>query len=240
MAGRGRGRGGGAPGQLKGATWQHDPTIKLETKPSELFPPHPNLRKPAPLTEREMRQITLLRELQTKVHRGPLYTQATKRDSSAKLKTFSEEQVNAQYGGNAKAEMDPFTGVETWSMRYAPRKNALPKLSDRPFDESLFPKELWQTLQGNEGDEVKKHLDRIAQKKAGLHSRDPNEKTQRMLDKIANATEGADDEEDAEEEEEAIDSEFDDEDGGDYDAEQYFDDGDGADDDDDGGGGDDF
>jgi len=38
MAGRGRGRGGFNPGQLKGATWEYDAGAILETKPSELFP----------------------------------------------------------------------------------------------------------------------------------------------------------------------------------------------------------
>ena len=38
MAGRGRGRGGFNPGQLKGATWEYDAGAVLETKPSELFP----------------------------------------------------------------------------------------------------------------------------------------------------------------------------------------------------------
>ena len=33
-----RGGRGGARGGLKGATWEHDPTIKLESAPSELFP----------------------------------------------------------------------------------------------------------------------------------------------------------------------------------------------------------
>merc|ERR1711977_553620 len=63
--------------------------------------------------------------------------------ADAPTKVFSEEQFNAQYGGNAKADMDPFTGVETYSMRYAPKKNTLPKLSDAPFDKNLFPEELW-------------------------------------------------------------------------------------------------
>lgn len=42
----GRGRGGGAPGQLKNITWEPDKDIKLDFKPSELFPvrsPFPNL-----------------------------------------------------------------------------------------------------------------------------------------------------------------------------------------------------
>jgi DNA-directed RNA polymerase III subunit RPC7 len=32
--------------------------------------------------------------------------------------------------------MDPFLGVETYSMRYAPKKNDIPKLSGRPFSMS--------------------------------------------------------------------------------------------------------
>lgn len=35
--GRG-GFGGGRGNELKGASWAHDPTVKLESKPSELFP----------------------------------------------------------------------------------------------------------------------------------------------------------------------------------------------------------
>lgn len=155
MAGRGRGRGGFNPGQLKGATWEYDATAVLETKPSELFPvsisvcaqsldltltsqPHPNLRKPAPLTEKELREINNYRNLQAKIHRGPLFTQSTKRNAEAPTRIFSEAQANAQYGGNAKADMDPFTGVETYSMRYAPKKNTLPKLSDAPFGMRLL------------------------------------------------------------------------------------------------------
>ncbi len=38
MSGRGRGRGGGAPGMIKGATWEFDPELKLESKPTDLFP----------------------------------------------------------------------------------------------------------------------------------------------------------------------------------------------------------
>lgn len=41
MAGRGRGR--GPPGGLKGATWEYDPTLKLDGKPNDLFPVCPSL-----------------------------------------------------------------------------------------------------------------------------------------------------------------------------------------------------
>ncbi|KAG4439070.1 hypothetical protein IFR05_005461 [Cadophora sp. M221] len=234
MAGRGRGRGGFNPGQLKGATWEYDATAVLETKPSELFPPHPNLKKPASLTDKELREINNYRSLQAKIHRGPLFTQSTKRNANAPTKTFSEAQVNAQYGGNAKADMDPFTGVETYSMRYAPKKNTLPKLSDAPFDKSLFPEELWDTLDGKAGAEVKKHINRSMAKKAQMLSGvgDSKDKTKLMLEKINDAVDGVDDEDDDEEDEAAADSEFEDDDGGDYDAEQYFDGGEDRDDDD--------
>ncbi|KHJ33293.1 hypothetical protein EV44_g3321 [Erysiphe necator] len=36
MAGRGRGR--GSAGGLKGATWDYDPTLKLDAKPTDLYP----------------------------------------------------------------------------------------------------------------------------------------------------------------------------------------------------------
>ncbi|KAI9050664.1 hypothetical protein LZ554_005820 [Drepanopeziza brunnea f. sp. 'monogermtubi'] len=247
MAGRGRGRGApGVPGQVKGATWAFDPTLKLDSAPSELFPPHPNLRRPAPLTDREIRQIIETRNLTKKIHRGPLYTKSTKRDLSGSVKTFSEDQVNAQFGGNVKADMDPFTGVETYSMRFLLKKNELPKLSDCPFHKSLFPEDLWPTLEGTEGLEARKRLDRIQKKKAALASGSgavAGDKLNRLNDRIDKATEGIDDDEEPDEEDEdaMVDSEFDDEDGGDYDAEQYFDGGDGGDDDDDGGGrGDDY
>lgn len=135
-----RGRGGGpGSGMLKGATWEHDAEIKLESKPSELFPTHPNLKRPAPLIDKELRQIEHYRTLQKKIHRGPLYTQPTKRDPNAPAKTFGEDQFNRQYGTNRKADFDPFNGVETYSSRYAPKKNDIPKLSGRPFSRFIVP-----------------------------------------------------------------------------------------------------
>jgi DNA-directed RNA polymerase III subunit RPC7 len=97
------------------------------------FQRHPDIKKPAPLTDKEQQQIKYYKNLQEQIHRGPLYTQPTKRHPDSQTKTFSEEQFNAQYGTNSKADMDPFTGVETYSMRFQPKNNTLPKLSDRPF-----------------------------------------------------------------------------------------------------------
>ena len=42
--------------------------------------------------------------------------------------------------------MDPFTGVETYSMRYQPKKNILPKLSDRPFSKIFLSLNLVYSL----------------------------------------------------------------------------------------------
>lgn len=123
--------------------------------------------------------------------------------------------------------------------------NASYASADNRIDKNLFPEELWPALEGEEGDEVRKNINRSMQKKALMlgGAKDPNEKSNK-LNKILNATgedEDAEDEDDEEGEEAQADSDFGDEDGGDYDAEQYFDGGDGGDDDegDGGGGGDD-
>ncbi|KAE8443554.1 hypothetical protein EG329_001716 [Mollisiaceae sp. DMI_Dod_QoI] len=246
MAGRGRGRGAGGGGMLKGAPWEYDASIKLESKPTDLFPAHPNLKRPAPLTAKERREINNYKTLQDQMHRGPLYTQPTKRDPNAPAKTFGEEQFNRQYGVNRKADMDPFHGVETYSMRYAPKPRDLPKLSDQPFDKSLFPKELWSTLEGEEGEEVRNHINRSIQRKAaflsGTNGKDASEKVKLVLEKIHNVT-GDDDNEELDEEmqDEEVDDEYDDDElGNDYNGEQYFDNGENDMEDDGEGGGDDY
>lgn len=199
---------------------------------------HPNLKMPKPLTDKEKRQIKNYKKLQNDVHRGPLYTEPTKRDADAPAKTFSEAQFNSQYGNKGKADVDPFLGVETYSMKYAPKKRTIPQLSARPFNKDLFPKELWSVLEGDAGENVRKHVNRIAEKKALMLSstnRNSEEKTRIMLEKIRNATGAGDEDAEMEEEEEPAEEEEqdydfeDDEDqmGGDYDGEKYFDNGEG-------------
>ncbi|PMD46891.1 hypothetical protein L207DRAFT_551781 [Hyaloscypha variabilis F] len=245
MAGRGRGR----PGGLKGVTWEYDPSIKLESKPIELFPPHPNLKRPAPLTDKEKREIGHYKRLQRQVHRGPLYTQPTKRDATAPAKTFGEDQFNRQYSTNPKADFDPFTGVETYSQRLQPKVNEIPKFSGRPFNKELFPKELWPALEGEAGNQVRKHLDRANEKKAammaGVKDKKPDDKHARVLEKLFSVPVDEDAEEvDEDQEQDAgieVDSNFDDESmGGDYDAEQYFDNGEDNSEGEGGGGDDDY
>ncbi|RKF78441.1 hypothetical protein GcM1_211031 [Golovinomyces cichoracearum] len=247
MAGRGRGR--GAAGGLKGATWDYDPTMKLDGRPTDLYPltysrTHPNLRRPAPGTETEISQIRHFKNLQEQIHRGPLFTQSSKSDSVLPSKKFSEDCTNPQYNKSRKAHLDPFFGVETYSMRYAPKMNELPKLSDRPFNKEFFPKELWPTLDGSDGAFPRSNTNRSSQKKAltlGGMSTEGKDRAKNLLEKIHSlGVEGEDGEEEEEVDEQAeMDDEFDDDEiGGDYDAEQYFDGGEG-DSDGDGGGADD-
>lgn len=243
MAGRGRGR--GSAGGLKGATWDYDPTLKLDAKPTDLYPTHPNIRRPAPQTVIENLQVKHFKRLQEQMHRGPLYTQSSKLDYIVPLKKFSEEQVNRQSNRNRKSHIDPFLGVETYCMRYAPIKNELPKLSQRPFNSEFFPKELWPTLEGLDTAGPRSNQNSSKEKKKliidGMESIQ-NDRAKVILEKIHSlGVEGDEGEEDEENDElEEVDDEFDDDElGGDYDAEQYFDGGEGDSDIDGGGGGDD-
>jgi len=121
------------------------------------------------------------------------------------------------------------------------------------LDKSMFPKELWGTLEGDRGEKLKAHIGRAMDKKAKMmdgitktaqrqSDGDSTEKTRVLLEKL-DSVGGEDVEEDAAEEGDHVEEEQDDdyeedeEDmGGDYDAEKYFDDGEGGEEDEDGGG----
>jgi DNA-directed RNA polymerase III subunit RPC7 len=120
-------------------------------------------------------------------------------------------------------------------------------------DKSLFPEELWSTLEGEEGKAVRNTINKGIKKSVNILKASAKEKvTLNNFEKIKDVfeideagVEGEleEDEEDAQEEEVDYDYEEDEaEMGGDYAAEQYFDGGEGDDDDDgmDGGRGDDF
>lgn len=62
-----------------------------------------------------------------------MYTQSGKIDPAKPVKTFDEEHMNTPYGKQSKADIDPFVGVETYSMKYEPKKNTLPQLGTQPF-----------------------------------------------------------------------------------------------------------
>ncbi|TVY19974.1 hypothetical protein LARI1_G002627 [Lachnellula arida] len=246
------GRGGfGGRGGLKGATWEQDEGLEAEARKIRqnkgakigLFPEHPtgaNVKKPKPLTAREKCQIRHLKTLQEQIHRGPLYSQPTKRNVDNPIKIFGEDQFNAQYGSDKKATMDPFTeGVETYSDRYAPPKNLVPKLSGRPFNNRLFPEELWSTLNGEEDNVKRQKTLTLNGSRTRQKLKDPASKKADILARIDALTAGDDDLEELDEdeqEEEPMDDDFDDDElGDDYNAEQYFDNGDDNDDGDAGG-----
>jgi len=166
-----------------------------------------------------------------------------------------------------KPDADPFEGMPRYSWRYDEQRRAIPQLSARPFgksplryqfespesnrfktDKSLFPEELWSTLEGEEGKAVRKTINQGMKKKADMLTGSANEKDINNFEKIKNIFEAeeadseVEEEEDNQEEEKDYDYEEDEaEMGGDYGAEQYFDGGEGDDDDGmDAGGGDDY
>lgn len=88
---------------------------------------------PAPVTEKERKEIKHYKDLQDQIHQGSLYTQPSKRDPNAPAKTYSEDQFNERYGVKSKADVDPFTGVPTYTQKYEQKKRVIPELSGRPF-----------------------------------------------------------------------------------------------------------
>lgn len=215
----------------------------LESRPSALFPPHPDLKKPRPLTAKEKRINECDKELSDLRKSGMNYTHSTKKPGMAG-KIFSDEQFNDQFVSHEKADLDPFNdGVETYSKTKAPKKRTVASVTRENytiqrenirFDKSHFPQELWSALEGKAGDAVKDTLIRGAQRGFAIQRMDgqANRSVSRNeglaaalaeLDDLEDEEEGSGDEEVVAEE----DDEFDDEDiAGDYNAEQYFDGGD--------------
>jgi hypothetical protein len=76
------------------------------------------------------------------------------------------------------------------------------------LDKELFPKELWPALEGEAGEEVRKHLDRAHEKKAAMmgamkdKDKKPDDRTKIVLEKISSAVPGDEDGEEVDEEQE--------------------------------------
>jgi len=64
-------------------------------------------------------------------------------------------------------------------------------------DKALFPEELWPALEGEEGEGVRRHINRAVEKKAAMleavKETKPSDKTEVLLEKIKNATGGGED-----------------------------------------------
>jgi DNA-directed RNA polymerase III subunit RPC7 len=200
--------------------WEYDPELegKLNTKPSEKFPPiqPPIADAPSPF---ERHLVSHYRTLRARIHDGPFYAIL---DSSARVhKSGKRSPVTAHY--------DPFESMPTYSQRYTKKKNTLPKLSSRPFVKSFFPEELWAIVEpGSAGvQQQKKTLNLSTRTRLDRFEADIDEEEDGEGEDGADEdkVEGAEDEDKEEEDPDQFD-EDDEDDNDDYNAEQYFDGGD--------------
>lgn len=157
--------------------------------------------------------------------------------------------MNARYGVRNRASVDPFTAMPTYSQKFVREDRALPDWSARPVCREMFPAELLDTIEPEDGVGVRKkrrlELSRVsalpnAEEAFGMASLDGEVDAEgqeaggsgkNLLEKLEamredEGEEGGDLEEEEVLEEEEEDEVYDDEDAGDYDAEHYFDNGD--------------
>ncbi|TIA48349.1 hypothetical protein D6C77_09944 [Aureobasidium pullulans] len=237
---RGGGWGGGGGkndlGKMGGQAlpWEYDPELegKLNTKPSEKFPPIPPPTADPP-TPYERSLVHHYRTLRARIHDGPFYAILS---SSARVhKSGKKSPPQAHY--------DPFESMPTYSQRYTKRKNTLPRLSGRPFVKSYFPEELWAVIEpGSVGVQgQRKMLSLSTRTKLDKFDVDGEDEDEEGEDggEDGDKVDGVEDEDKEEEDPDQFDEE-DEDDNDDYNAEQYFDGGDDDEMGDEGGGDDDY
>lgn len=157
--------------------------------------------------------------------------------------------MNARYGVKNKASIDPFTAMPTYSQKFVREERALPDWAARPVCREMFPAELLDTVEPEDGVGVRKkrrlELSKVsalpnAEEAFGMPSLDGAVDDEaeavrgtgkNILEKLDamredEGDEGIDAEDDEGLEEDDEDEVYDDEDAGDYDAEHYFDNGD--------------
>ncbi|KAK3399690.1 DNA-directed RNA polymerase III subunit Rpc31-domain-containing protein [Sordaria brevicollis] len=145
--GFGGGRGGRRAVAANSVPWQMDPTIALDGKPSELFPPYNNIPKPPLLTKKDDRQVSFFLSFREQCHDSPLYTQSRTWATSDLV-----EKSGSLFGSGAKATIDIFEdGVPSYSHKFLQKERTLPELVSRPFAKEFFPGELHATLDGVDG-----------------------------------------------------------------------------------------
>ncbi|KAK1145761.1 DNA-directed RNA polymerase III subunit C31 [Aspergillus melleus] len=217
--------------KLPGAefTWDADPNGEPDGAPTPLYPKY-TVPRARPLSERELLQVNLYRDLRDRFHDGPYYSVLDAASSAAKK------------GSAARASFDPFHGMPSYSGRYQKKKRALPLMKGRAYALKFFPRELWPTIQPNFKGNVVVDGYTPQTARSGIkrgfedddEEEDDDDAKKRQKGDGGEDGEGAENEdlledEEGQEEEEIIDDDFeDDEDemGGDYNAEQYFDGGD--------------
>ncbi|KAG6042264.1 hypothetical protein E4U41_000008 [Claviceps citrina] len=249
--GRGGGR-GGAKGGRPNVPW--DTGDEPDARPSELFPPYsvPTFRD---LSTAEISSVQHFLLLRHQIHSSPLYTSRktlSHDDPATPRKLYGQAQMNARYGLKNKAAVDPFTAMPTYSEKFVREERALPDWSARPVCREMFPPELLDTVEPQDGVGVRKkrrlELSKVsalpsAEEAFGLPALDGGEgneeeegtaplRGKNLLERLdaLRDEEGADDGAELEDEDgledEDEDEVYDDEDAGDYDAENYFDNGD--------------
>ncbi|KAF2496554.1 hypothetical protein BU16DRAFT_525710 [Lophium mytilinum] len=236
MAGRGRGggfRGGKSAGGLD-FPWEHDPDIDqyLKWEPDKLFPEiEPTI--PAPPTADELRSVYHSRRIRDMRRAGPFWATGDLSKRAGRGAGGRDNKGNDTFNA--------FTGMETYSSKYVPKKRVLPDLKSYPFVKEFFPKELWDVMGiSDDEDDKKKAADGTKpppKKRKMLQIAKANdmsrlEALEAEAKRKADAGEEDDDDEEKEEEdgeggEEVQDDDFeeDESDGDDYNAEAYFDNG---------------
>ncbi|PYH98997.1 III, C31 subunit of DNA-directed RNA polymerase [Aspergillus ellipticus CBS 707.79] len=204
-----------------------------DTAPTPLFPKY-TVPRARPLTPQEQLQVDFYRSLRERIHDGPYYaildgaTSAAKKDSAA------------------RAQFDPFHGMQSYSGKYQKKKRALPRILGRQYVMKFFPRELWQTIQPTFRPDAAMdgYVPQVAAivGKRGFEDDEEEEDEGPGGGKRRRADDGEEDggddgdeggdvlDPDEEQDEEQLeDDDFEDDDddmGGDYNAEQYFDGGD--------------
>ncbi|BDD62120.1 hypothetical protein MPDQ_000686 [Monascus purpureus] len=217
--------------KLPGAefTWDTEPGAEADTAPTPLFPKY-SVPIARPLNQRERIQVDLYRALRERFHEGPDYS------------VLGVAGLEAKGDSKAKAQIDPFHSMPTYSGRYQRKRRTAPNMTGRPFILRFFPQQLWKVIQPSYNPDAA--LDGYAPQakrtwiKRGFEEDEEEKEEQPTKRRRGGEDEDEEDrgdeeeaglEEDEEREEEIVDDDFeDDEDemGGDYNAEQYFDGGD--------------
>lgn len=126
--GRGGAIGPGGKARIGGQemTWEHDPDLKIDTKPSEMFPPI-HLPSARPPTAFERASVARFRALRRRIHEGPFYTGVLGENVRvSKAGGLSQEE-------RRRADFNPFEDVQRYTQRYQVQARRLPRFDGREF-----------------------------------------------------------------------------------------------------------
>ncbi|KAK5652898.1 hypothetical protein OQA88_9564 [Cercophora sp. LCS_1] len=147
--GRGGARGGSRSIMANSVPWDADPTLVLDSKPTELFPAYKVPRAPA-LNRKEDKQVAHFLLFREQLHDSPLYTKSRSFAKDARKPPKAYGQECKGFGHKTKADIDPFTAVPTYSKKFTRSERLLPSFESLPFNKQFFPPELHATLDGDD------------------------------------------------------------------------------------------